>query len=80
MVPALLAFSFGAWLGMRFRFLVLVPAILVSIAAAASMGVAGGSDLLAILGASILAAVAVQGGYASMLVTRALTLPEFSKI
>jgi hypothetical protein len=68
MVPALLAFLFGTWLGVRFRFPVLVPAIMVTVGAAGAVSLAAGSDLFGASLVSLSSAVAIQFGYAGGLI------------
>ena len=60
----------GAVLGMRFKVLILAPAIGVTIIAVFAAGMARGEDLPAILLAGLLALICLQIGYLGGVLTR----------
>jgi hypothetical protein len=63
MTVAILSMFFGAALGLRFKVLVLVPAILVSLALNAGIAAAQGSDLWPTLIAMALSIIGIQVGF-----------------
>jgi hypothetical protein len=69
----LLVFLTGAVLGLRFKVLVLVPAMGLAILAVIATGVARGHSFPAILIAGVLALICVQIGYLGGLLTRYTT-------
>jgi len=71
----LLVFLTGAVLGLRFKVLVLVPAMGLAIIAITATGMAHGYGLAAVLTAGVLALICVQIGYIGGLLARyAMTL------
>ena len=65
-------FLIGATLSVRFKFLILFPAIGLATAGAAAVGIAHGDSVGAVLLTIALIAVALQVGYLFGLVTRAV--------
>ena len=65
----------GAVLGMRFKVLILAPAIGVTIIAVFAAGMARGVDLPAILLAGLLALICLQTGYLGGVLTRYTMTP-----
>ena len=75
LMTILLVFLTGAVLGLRFKVLVLVPAMGLAIIAITATGMASGYSLAAVLTAGVLALICVQIGYIGGLLTRyAMTL------
>jgi len=66
----LLVFLLGAVLGMRFKVLILIPAIAFALIAILVGGVARGDSVSAILVAVVLASICLQIGYLSGIATR----------
>jgi hypothetical protein len=66
----LLVFLLGAVLGMRFKVLILIPAIASVMIAILAGGVARGDSVSAILIAVVLASICLQIGYLSGIATR----------
>jgi len=66
----LLVSLIGAVLGLRFKVLILIPAIGFTIIAAVATGIAGGNGLLAILLAGVLASTCLQIGYLGGILAR----------
>ena len=72
-IPILLVFLTGAVLGLRFKVLVLVPAMGLGTIAVITTGMARGYGLRAILISAVLAVICVQIGYFGGLLTRYAT-------
>jgi len=69
-VPIFLAFLIGAVLGMRFKVLILIPAIGLALIVILAAGVARDDNVSAILIAAVLASSFLQIGYLCGAVTR----------
>jgi hypothetical protein len=67
-IPVL--FLVGAVLGMRFKVLILIPAIGFAVGVVLAAGIAGGASLAAILAATALASICLQFGYLGGIGTR----------
>jgi hypothetical protein len=67
-IPVL--FLVGAVLGMRFRVLILIPAIGFAMVVVLAAGIASGASLAAILTAAVLASICLQFGYLGGIGTR----------
>jgi hypothetical protein len=75
MALGLACFFLGSWLGMRFKVAILVPAIFAVIVATWCVGLLGGQPNSLVIGAQIVAAMAIQAGY----LTAALIIARFAK-
>jgi len=72
-VPIFLAFLIGAVLGMRFKVLILIPAIGLAWIVILAAGIAREDNVSAILIAAVLASSCLQIGYLCGIVTRYIT-------
>jgi hypothetical protein len=66
-----IVFLIGATLSLRFKFLILLPAIGLAVVGTATAGIAHGESIGAVIVKIALVAAALQMGYLSGLVTRA---------
>jgi hypothetical protein len=60
----------GATLGLRFRVLILIPAVILAMLGAAVVGIARGDQFLSVIVAMILFGTAIQIGYLAGIVAR----------
>ena len=68
-----IVFLIGATLSLRFKFLILLPAIGLAVIGTGSVGIARGDSTGAVMLTIALTAAAIQIGYLSGLVTRVVT-------
>jgi hypothetical protein len=73
---AISALLLGTALGMRFKVLILLPALLVALAGTIGVGSAGGNSLFAIAIAAAIASCCLQLGYVGGAVMRFGLLPD----
>jgi hypothetical protein len=69
-ITVLLVFLLGAVLGMRFKVLILIPAIAFALLTIFAGGIGTGDSLWAALSAAVLASICLQIGYLGGTVTR----------
>jgi hypothetical protein len=67
---AMMTFMTGILLGMRFRFLILIPATVFAFAAILAVGIAHADDASSMMVAMVIAAICLQAGYLGGLFSR----------
>jgi hypothetical protein len=73
-ILAMITLMTGVLLGMRFKFLVLIPATVFAIAAILAVGVAHADDTGSMVVAMLIAAICLQAGYLGGLFSRYATV------